>query len=105
HDYSAAENRLVDKRWSTRPRLQHGDQVRSDSGGAESGSIRALPGRKSPGDAAGAGASLQKTRHVCRLEQMPKEIPKWPRRNLLAARKRQRPMSVELGLVPLRFPA
>ena len=35
------------------------------------------------------------------LEQMPKEISKWPRRNGLYARKRQRPMSIDLGLVPL----
>ena len=35
------------------------------------------------------------------LEQMPKEISKWPRRNGLSARKRQRPMSLDLGLVPL----
>ena len=32
---------------------------------------------------------------------MPKEISKWPRRNGLSARKRQRPMSIDLGLVPL----
>ncbi len=35
------------------------------------------------------------------LEQMPKEISKWPRRNGLSARKRPRPMSIDLGLVPL----
>ena len=35
------------------------------------------------------------------LEQIPKEISKWPRRNGLSARKRQRPMSVDLGPVPL----
>ena len=32
---------------------------------------------------------------------MPKEISKWPRRNGLSVRKRQRPMSVDLGLVPM----
>ena len=35
------------------------------------------------------------------LEQMPKEISKWPRRNGLSARKRQSPMSIDLGLLPL----
>ena len=35
------------------------------------------------------------------LEQMPKEISKWPRRNGLSARKRQRPMSKDLGLLPM----
>jgi hypothetical protein len=32
---------------------------------------------------------------------MPKEISKWPRRKGLSARKGQRPMSIDLGLVPL----
>jgi Acetyltransferase (GNAT) domain len=32
------------------------------------------------------------------LEQIPKEISKWPRRNCLSARKRQRPTSIDLGL-------
>ena len=35
------------------------------------------------------------------LEQIPKEISKWPRRNGLSVRKRQRPMSVDLGLLPM----
>jgi len=35
------------------------------------------------------------------LEQMPEEISKWPRRNGLSARKRQRPMSKDLGLLPM----
>jgi Glycosyl hydrolases family 32 N-terminal domain len=35
------------------------------------------------------------------LEQIPKEISKWPRRNGLSARKRQRPMSKDLGLLPM----
>ncbi len=32
---------------------------------------------------------------------MPKEISKWPRRNGRSARKRQRPMSIDLGLLPM----